>query len=222
MFQQEFALALVGVIGTGVGVVASLIPVELLGKRDLHERVAKMWRLLDREIAHLLTECQEAQPVITESLQNLPAFDPSRPITEAVDVLLMGVSHLSSQAWQTVKSNGDFVDKAPEYVFHELSLVYGAVGLTNAEMDRYSLYISTSRDNSFYTANVEGHYKSLEKCFSGLFPKLQPIQQKVREQGKIHSAKAKRLTWVILGLGLLAGIIFLGAIILFAILATRP
>ncbi len=39
--------ALIGMIGAGAGILASLIPLELTGNRDHYERLAKIWGLLD-------------------------------------------------------------------------------------------------------------------------------------------------------------------------------
>ncbi len=45
----NFIIALVGVIGTGVGIVASLIPMELIGQRDSYQRLAKTWEEGEKE-----------------------------------------------------------------------------------------------------------------------------------------------------------------------------
>jgi hypothetical protein len=130
MFQQAFALALVGVIGTGIGVIASLLPIELLGKRDLHERVAKIWRLLDLEIARLIATCQEFQGVLGRTKKAL-----SELCGSDTKVLLIGMAHLPSLARQVAMSSGDLVAQTPDNLLLELNDAYNALDLTENERE---------------------------------------------------------------------------------------
>lgn len=221
MIQQPLALALVGVIGTGIGVIAALLPIELLGKRDLHERVAKIWRLLDLEIARLVAKCQEFHGVLgrtEKALSELSGSDTSVP--------LIGMAHLPSHARQVAVSSGDFVAQAPDDLLLELNDAYDSLDLTNAQMDRYLSYSSVATGLVFFNndaglellrANIAVHYESLENASATLLSRLLPLQEKISDQEKVHDAKAKRLSRMISALWMSAVLIFLVAFILMII-----
>lgn len=226
MIQQPLALALVGVIGTGIGVIAALLPIELLGKRDLHERVAKMWRLLDLEIARLVTTCQNFQGALGRTKKALSELSGSD-----TKVLLIGMAHLPSQARQVAMSSGDFGAQTPDNLLLELNDAYDALDLTNAQMDRYIAYssVAISFESSasegaldLLRTNIAVHYESLENASATLLSRLLPLQEKISDQEKIHTDKAKRFSRMISALWMLAGFIFLGSVIWFMILATQP
>ncbi|HYU73102.1 MAG TPA: hypothetical protein VEL31_10530 [Ktedonobacteraceae bacterium] len=100
----NFIIALVGVIGTGVGIVASLIPMELIGQRDSYQRLAKTWRLLLSEaqrIEHFCTDlAQSLEHAITmmSTGQAMPKKYMSRISLGGLQVILLSNSEFISQA----------------------------------------------------------------------------------------------------------------------------
>lgn len=222
MFQQAFALALVGVIGTGVGVIASLIPIELVAKRDLHERVAKKWRLLDYEITFLLDTSEVYQHSLSEARKTQLKED-------TWNFPKISASHRPTLAWQAAISDGDFIEQAPDDLLVKLGTMYSNVDIANVRVDQYNQFITqipdlmiALRESTAVRYLYSEHYKVLANCFKKLLPTLTSVQPMVSEQAKIHAAKAKRLSKRIQVAGWAAVTIFLVSVVLFAIFATQP
>ncbi len=76
-----------GVFGTGIGILASLYPVELTGKRDYYQRLVKMWRLLDFERNDIVRQSEDRADHLSDAESPIPMIISSFPFT----------------AWQTVR-----------------------------------------------------------------------------------------------------------------------
>lgn len=204
MFQQEFALALVGVVGTGVGVIASLIPTEIVAKRDHHDRVAKMCNILSLEAARIDVWCQEYIRITHEVMEAVKQNSDYAPG-------LHTFSRMPFVAGQAALSNSDFVAQIPNQTVTPLSRAYSQLDLLNALIDSYSLFVQTSRSLSNFRLSVIGYYEHLNRLCSSILTEFQPLREEInkhlKENGKEAVRQHKRIQacrWIGAGLLLLA------------------
>jgi site-specific recombinase len=185
MFQQAFALALIGVVGTGVGVIASLILTEFVAQRDFHDRIAKMCNILSLEAARIQSWCQEYNNITrdtTEKSKQDPNYFPH----------LHTFSRLPFVAGQAALSNGDFVAQIPKQTVAQLSRAYAELDILNALIDGYSLFTQTSRELLNFRSSVIGYYESLSTLCSTILAEFQPLQREIINQLAAHGNEAVR------------------------------
>ncbi len=111
----NFIIALVGVIGTGVGIVASLIPMELIGQRDSYQRAVKTWQLLRSEAERIEQFCTE----LARSLE-----DTVKIMSTQQTLQKKYLNRISLEGLQAVLlSNSEFISQAPPALLSKLFLV---------------------------------------------------------------------------------------------------
>ena len=205
-----FIVALVGVIGTGIGILASLIPIELIGKRDYYQRLVKMWRLLDFE-----------QKALVKYFEN-----PANHLVEAPEPRPMMIAFLPATAWQTVRSNGEFITDAPANLLHTLNSSYEMVDRLNATINQYTIFSATSSIGAVpnFPDRVRGLHTIINTQYSVLAIQFQNLEGQIAQQinileGKTHSAQKwidilKWFAWIVFG-GVVIVSIFLVLLLIF-------
>jgi len=194
-----FIVALVGVIGTGVGILASLIPIELTGKRDYYQRLVKMWRLLDFERRALVKHCD----------------DPANHLAEAPEPRPIMISSLPLTAWQTVRSNGEFIAAAPPELLNALYVSYEMVDRLNATINHYTIFSATTNVAILpnYADRIRYFHTIINSQYSTLSMHFRDFEAQIAQQIKMLEKKADsahkwidRLKWIV-------GFVFAGVII---------
>src|SRR5260221_13753271 len=104
-----FVAALVGVVGTVVGIYASLHTVELIGKRDYYQRLVKLWKLLDFERNAIVKQSKDKADHLSEAESPTP----------------MIISSFSTVAWQAIRANGELIADTPQELLNRLIGSYG-------------------------------------------------------------------------------------------------
>lgn len=219
MFLTALALAFVGVLGTGIGLLASLIPSDLVAKRDHHQRIAKLWLVLNLEVARIRGSCMRYIS-LTEVAIDTMKQDPKGQFP------VHALSRLTSGAGQAALSNGDFVAQTPDQIVIHLSRIYSQLDLVNALIDGYTIFTQTSRSLMNFGNSVLGYYETLNKGCSDILTELQPFQEEMEGQLKENNDEVARqqkriqiAKWVS---GVTFGIVFALVIIFFLLQVASP
>jgi len=198
-----FIVALVGIIGTGVGILASLIPIELTGKRDFYQRLVKMWRLLDFE-----------QKALVKHFEN-----PANHLAEAPEPRPMMIPFLPATAWQTVRSNGEFITDTPANLLHTLSASYEMVDRLNATINQYTIFSATTNIAAVpnFSDRVRGFHTIINTQYSVLALQFQNLEGQIAQQIKTFEEKTrsaqkwidflKWFAWIVFGGVLIASVV---------------
>ncbi len=197
-----FIVSLVGVIGTGVGVVASHIPTELTNKRDFYQRLTSIWKLLDFESKAITNSCTVHN--------NLPTGP-----NPTIGVLPI----ITTTAWQVTVSSGEFIAEVPEDIIEKLGAAYSAIGTTNMMIHQYTLFVSTSSALSNYGDRISGYYATLKKMSLTTMPLFQDLQQQFAHQIKINEEKTNNAQRLIDRLKNFGATVFIGTLVVSIILA---
>ncbi len=174
--------ALIGMIGAGAGILASLIPLELNGKRDHYERLAKIWGLLDFDTKRIDDLCQNHWKETLEALQHVET-DNVIPLHTFV--------RIPSTAWQVAVTNGDFMAQVPQGILNKLTEGYLAVDTLNESVDHYARFTSTSRALSNFSETVVTFYKVINQNCSAITTHFQALKQQIADEEKVNANKAK-------------------------------
>jgi hypothetical protein len=167
-----FIIALVGIIGTGIGILASLIPIELAGKRDYHQRLIKVWKLLDFERNALISQCENPADYLPEA----PAPRP------------MIVASLPSSAWQSVRSNGELISDAPQELLNSLNIAYEMVARLNVTLDHYSIWASTPNADQLeiFHDRTRYYHRIINSQRTTLAIQFRDFERQIAQQIKMH------------------------------------
>ena len=198
-----FIVALVGVIGTGIGIMASLIPIELTGKRDYYQSLVKMWRLLDFE-----------QKALVKHFEN-----PANHLAEAPEPRPIMIAFLPATAWQTVRSNGEFITDAPANLLHTFNASYEMVDRLNAAINQYTIFSATTNIATMpnFPDRVRGFHTIINTQYSVLAIQFHNLEGQIAQQIKILEGKTriaqkwidglKWFAWVVFGSVLIASVV---------------
>jgi len=131
-YLLAFLTALVGVVGTGIGVLAAFVPTELIGKRDYYERITKFWSLLQFEVAQIIIYCPK--------FHDLPTVDKESKIDTTL-------SPISLAAWQAALANSEFIGAVDPVPIRNLAACYVLLERLNAAVENYKLFCATANVN---------------------------------------------------------------------------
>jgi len=189
-----FIVALVGVIGTGVGILASLIPIELTSKRDYYQRLVKMWRLLDFEREALLKHYE----------------NPANHLAEAPEPRPMMIAFLPTTAWQTVRSSGEFLTEAPSDLLTTLNASYEMVDRLNATINHYTIFSATTNIATLpnFPDRVRGFHTIINTQYSVLAMQFRNLEEQIAQEIKILAGKAQAAQKWVDVLKWFAGVVF--------------
>lgn len=203
-----FVAALVGVFGTGIGILASLYPVELTGKRDYYQRLVKMWRLLDFERNAIVRQSEDRADHLSEAESPIPMIISSFPFT----------------AWQTVRSNGEFIADTPQELLNSLNASYGMLERLNITLTNYStFYVSANTATSSQISDrIRDYHITISQQRLNLALQFRELEGKIALQIEMCKKELKRkqreidvFSWgsrvffIILTVGILAYVAYL-------------
>ena len=201
----NFIIALVGVIGTGVGITASLIPMELIGQRDSYQRTVNTWRLLISEMHRIKKLCD----VISAELKHAIEIATENGIEPRF------INYIALEGLQPILMNGEFISQLPSDVRITLLDLYDAVTLMNVMTSQYSNYIANVlivyEGKDYSTSIVEFYNIIHERCLMvGKY--FQQLEPEIIDQEKMALEKVLGLQRWISFLKWFGAIIFTGVI----------
>ncbi len=189
-----FLTALVGIVGTGIGVLAAFVPTELLGKRDHYDRLAKIWGLLEFEIGQIITYSGKFDDLSTAGN---PPIDPT-------------LSPLSLAAWQATLSNGEFIGAADPLLLHNLAASYVLLEGLNAAVANYKLFCATTNIALLpnFGERVRELHKGLQREATIIKAEFEDQQSHLPRQIQQWEKQTKRQQRLITSLSIFALIFF--------------
>lgn len=214
-YWLAFIAALIGVVGTGIGVIAALIPTMLTGKRDYFQRLVNLWTLLRQEARTLPVECKNYKHAA-------PASNTAQDKVPITAVAML--SPLPLTAWRVVSANGEFVTSLPEQLLQQLYAAYACAEQLNAAINFYTLYTSTAAMmNHSYpnteTQRVEDAFTLILKQSEQVMQAFSNLQQPLTKQIEANQRSVRQYERWIFWLSLTAGTAFFAAIVTCLLLA---
>jgi hypothetical protein len=215
VYWLAFIGALIGVVGTGIGVIAALIPTILTGKRDYFQRLVNLWNLLYAEAKTIPIQCMDRK-------ENTPASNTTQSMVPLENVA--AISPLSLTAWHAVSANAEFVASLTEKQVQQIYRAYVLAETLNASINFYALYTSTAAmmNHSFPNTDLERVKEAFTRILKQdeeVIQAFSNLQDPLTKQIAGCQRSAERYErWMIL-LSWISGVIFGAAIIACAILA---
>jgi hypothetical protein len=214
-YWLAFIAALIGVVGTGVGVIAALIPTMLTGKRDYFQRLVNLWSLL-------LIEARTV-PVQCKSYKNSPPA--SKAAQDKVPIMAVAMlSPLPLTAWRVISANGEFVSSLSEKLLQQLYTAYANAEQLNAAINFYTLYTSTAAMMNHSYPNtemqrVEDAFALILKQSDQVIQIFSNLQQPLTSQIEANQRRVRQYDRWIFWLSLIGGTAFVAAIVACILLA---
>jgi hypothetical protein len=171
-------VALVGVVGTGVSIYASLHTVELTGKRDHYQRLVKLWKLLDFERKAIVEQSEDQADLLSEAESPTP----------------MIISSFSTVAWQAIRANGELIAEAPQELLNRLIDSYGIVERLNITLTNYATFnVSANMTSSGqFSARIGNYHRSINQQRSILALEFRDLEKKITPQIEMYEKALKR------------------------------
>lgn len=206
MNQYLLALltAIIGVLGTGVGVLAAFVPSELIGKRDYYERLAKFWALLQFEVERVIIYSDKFHDLSTE---NNPQIDTT-------------LSPISQAAWDAAYANSEFIGAADLVLLRNVAACYVLLERLNAAVENYKLFCATTTIATLpnFGERVRGLHQEMQREADIVKAEFESCQASIPRQVQHYGKKTKSKQRLIAGLALFAIIVFSTTIVACAIL----
>ncbi len=203
-YLLAFLAAIIGVLGTGIGVLAAFVPTELIGKRDYYERLAKFWVLLQFEVERIIIYSGKFHDLSTES-------------NPQIDTTL---SPISSAAWNAAYANTEFIGAADPVLIRNVAASYVLLEGLNAAVENYKLFCATTTIAPLPNLGerVRGLHQEMQRESDSVRAEFESCQSDIPRQIQHYEEKTKRKQQLITGLTLFAVIIFSATIVACVIL----
>lgn len=202
-YLLAFLTAIIGVLGTGIGVLAAFVPTELIGKRDYYERLAKFWTLIQFEIERIIIYSHKFHDLSTDNPQ--------------IDTTL---SPISLAAWNAVYANAEFIGAADPVLIASVAASYVLLESLNAAVENYKLFCATTTIATLpnLRERVRGLHQEMQRESDIVRAEFESCQSAIPRQVQRYEKKAKRKQLIITALTIFAVIVFSVTIIACAIL----
>lgn len=165
-----FTVGLIGIIGVGIGVIASLLPIELTGKRDYYQRLAKIWQLIKFEAKNIQDIC-----------------DGNINVPDKNDTFLMFYVQMPTTSWQVAIASGDFIAAVPQDILSKLSLAYMSVSRVNTIISYYSPFTPNVFSNHLEV--IKAFYFNIKLECSTTTSIFQELQEQIISQISLYEKK---------------------------------
>src|SRR5260370_30421663 len=209
VYWLAFIGALIGVVGTGVGVIAALIPTMLIGKRDYFQRLVNLYSLLHFEIDAVSVQCKDYT-------SRTPVPDTTQQLVPLTTVAM--ISPLPLTAWRVVSVNGELITSLSEQLLQQIYRAYAFAEELNASVNFNALYTSTAAmmNHSYPNTDVQrvgDAFALILKRSDQVIQAFSNLQNPLIRQIEDNQRMAGRYKRWIFWLGVIGGILFSAAII---------
>jgi hypothetical protein len=199
-----FLTAIIGVLGTGIGVLAAFVPTELIRKRDYYERLAKFWTLLQFEVERIIIYSDKFHDLSTDS-------------NPKIDTTL---SPISLAAWNAAYANSEFIGAADPVVIGNVAACYVLLEGLNAAVENYKLFCATTTIATLpnFGERVRGLHQEMQRESDSVRAEFESCQSSIPRQVQQYEKKTKSKQRLITGLTIFAVIVFSATIVACVIL----
>jgi hypothetical protein len=209
-YLLAFLTAIIGVLGTGIGVLAAFVPTELIGKRDYFERLAKFWALLQFEVERIIIYSDKFHDLSTG---NNPQIDTT-------------LSPISLAAWNAAYANSEFIVAADPVLIRNIAASYVLLERLNAAVENYKLFCATATMATIpnFGERVRGLHQEMQYEADIVRAEFESCQSSIPRHVQLYQRRAKSKQQLIIGLSIFAVTIFsatIGACVILGILLSR-
>jgi len=193
-YLLAFLTAIIGVLGTGIGVLAAFVPTELIGKRDYYERLSKFWTLLQFEIERIIIYSNKFHDLSTDG-------------NPRIDTTL---SDISLAAWNAAYANSEFIGAADPVLLRNVAACYVLLERLNAAVENYKLFCATTNIATLpnFGDRVRGLHQEMQRESDIVRSEFESWQSNIHRQVQQLEKKTKRKQRLITGLTIFAIIVF--------------